>query len=189
MGPNARTLGLAFLTLMGCSRGKGGTDLGASGTASAASLPGEADAPLSDRPDADADARPEPPAAARVWRWDGGRLRNLSDHDVTEMAHARIRCADVASPAANLLVGLHNGVPVRNEVRCGDACPGQEFRVVRYDVDVKDCGAAGGVVALRGVPRGTGVANAPTCVPSVLAGDTPFGRPADGAPPERCDPR
>lgn len=107
-------------------------------------------------------------------------LPALSDDDIRGLAHAPIPCPDVNDGVKeSILVGTHHGFAVRSEIRCGDVCPGQEFRVVRYTVGVQDCAAVGGVVAQRGVPAGLGILMRSTCVPTVLGTDTWNGRPAE----------
>jgi hypothetical protein len=69
-------------------------------------------------------------------------------------------------------------------VRCGDVCPGQEFRVVEYVVGADSCTAVGGVYRDRGVPMALAIHYDRTCIPAVLSNDDRLGH----APGQRRQP-
>jgi hypothetical protein len=90
----------------------------------------------------------------------------LTDDDVRAIARRPISNFEVNQ--VDSIIGRHHGRPVRMTVRCGDICPRYAVRIVRYDVDVKACDAAGGVVTRRRVPAAIAETSIAVCVPSVL---------------------
>ena len=99
-------------------------------------------------------------------------LNELSEDRLLELAHVPIACSDISTEQ---IVGCHRGVPVRVSVRCGDVCPGQEFRIVEYAVALDRCTAMGGAIRKRGVPIALAIRYVDTCVPAILSTDDAFG--------------
>ena len=104
-------------------------------------------------------------------------LDELSDMDLRAIADRPISFREWAlDNPPGCVVGRHDRTPVRMEIRCGDACPDQSIRIVRFDAAPKDCAAVRGVVVRRYVPHGpAGPSPEPTCVPPVLSKDPPGG--------------
>ncbi len=108
-------------------------------------------------------------------------LNILDDEKLLQLAHAPIACSEIHTAQ---IVGCHHGLPVRVSVRCGDVCPGQEFRVVEYTVELGRCTSLGGLLRDRGVPFGLGISSVDTCIPAVLSADDAQGyAPGDGRRP------
>jgi hypothetical protein len=92
----------------------------------------------------------------------------LSDGDLVSRASAVLA---VKEPPVDRILGLHKGVPVIVDVRCGDVCPQYTVRIIHYSVDPGPaCTLLGGDTAQIAVPVSIAVMTKPFCVPHVLYG-------------------
>lgn len=67
-----------------------------------------------------------------------------------------------------IVLGFHHGLKVIAEHPCGDICPENTRRIVRYDVKKEDCVRLGGALGYRFVFHGDSVGILEFCVPPVL---------------------
>lgn len=68
----------------------------------------------------------------------------LADYDRGEMMNTTIR------------LGASNGTPVIVEHPCLDICPDYTVRIIRYDVPLEECAAAGGYIVSAMIPWALG---------------------------------
>ena len=95
---------------------------------------------------------------------DPGRV--LSDYNLLQIQSERFDAGQFMGQT--LTLGRHNGLTVIAEHPCGDLCPRNTVRIVRYQVQNDSCESSGGKLAMRVVPS---FVPRPKmfCVPSVLA--------------------
>lgn len=75
----------------------------------------------------------------------------------------------VKEPPLDRMLGVHKGVPVIVDVRCGDVCPAYTVRIIHYTIEAGPaCSKLGGDTAMIAVPAGIGVVTQNFCVPHVL---------------------
>jgi len=92
--------------------------------------------------------------------------RVLSDSDLLQIQSERFDAGQFMG--RTLTLGRHKGLTVIAEHPCGDLCPRNTIRIVRYYVQNDSCESIGGKLAMRMVPS---FVPRPKmfCVPSVLA--------------------
>lgn len=92
----------------------------------------------------------------------------LSDTDLVARASAVMA---VKEAPMDRMLGLHKGVPVIVDVRCGDVCPQYTVRIIHYTVEPGPaCTKLGGDTARIVVPVSIAAMTQPFCVPHVLYG-------------------
>lgn len=90
----------------------------------------------------------------------------LSDGDLVTRATA---VQAVKEAPTDRILGLHKGVPVIVDVRCGDVCPQNTVRIIHYTIEPGPaCTNLGGDTARIAVPVSIAVMTQPFCVPHVL---------------------
>ncbi len=104
-------------------------------------------------------------------------LAEVSDEELRAISSRPISYREFdATGFRGCLIGRHDNAAIRVEIRCGDVCPDQSMRIVRYDVSPTDCAVVRGVVVDRGRPYGpAGVGHEPACVPPALANEPYLG--------------
>jgi hypothetical protein len=92
----------------------------------------------------------------------------LSDADLVARANTVM---GVKEAPADRMLGLHKATAVIVDVRCGDICPQNTVRIIRYAVDPGPvCTKLGGDTATIGVPMGLVMRPQSFCIPHVLYG-------------------
>lgn len=99
----------------------------------------------------------------------GGAPRRISNRDLLAYARAPFD-KEAALRQGRVLLGIHLGIPVVAEFVCGDVCPNQTRRIIRYDVPVTECDRVGGTIVTALVPAGPSLRGRAVCTPPVLAG-------------------
>ncbi|HUO97756.1 MAG TPA: hypothetical protein VMU01_03770 [Rhizomicrobium sp.] len=90
----------------------------------------------------------------------------LSDAELVARVNAVF---SVKETTADRILGVHRGLPVIVDVRCGDVCPNYTVRIIHYGLDAGAvCTRMGGDNASIAVPAGIAVTMQPFCIPHVL---------------------
>jgi hypothetical protein len=93
-------------------------------------------------------------------------MDTLSDAELVGRASAVLH---VQQAPADRILGVHRGVAVIVDDRCGDVCPANTVRIIRYMIDPGPaCTRIGGDAASIGVPIAVGITMQSFCVPHVL---------------------
>ncbi|MDE2182154.1 MAG: hypothetical protein KGJ78_03955 [Alphaproteobacteria bacterium] len=72
---------------------------------------------------------------------------------------------------ADPVLGIHHGIRVIVDIRCGDICPAYTVRIIHYDMPAgAECTKMGADIATVMVPRSIAVGQENFCVPHVLYG-------------------
>jgi hypothetical protein len=101
----------------------------------------------------------------------------LTDADLVARAGAVM---SVKEAPADRILGVHKGVPVIVDVRCGDVCPQYTIRIIHYVIEPGPaCTKLGADTASIGVPMGLTTRPQAFCIPHVLYAkklhfDTPY---------------
>lgn len=100
-----------------------------------------------------------------------GRIVSQKDRVLTDeelLAYAQSSFDKKEMMFKDVIIGTHNGTSVRVTFPCADLCPDYTTRVIRYDVDVEQCGTVDGVVKALYIPNAAGLAYQTFCFPKVL---------------------
>ncbi len=90
----------------------------------------------------------------------------LTDNQLVSRAAAALH---VQRPPADRILGIHRGVQVIVDDRCGDGCPANTVRIIRYMIGPGPaCSRIGGDSASIGVPITVGITMQTFCVPHIL---------------------
>ena len=92
--------------------------------------------------------------------------RELSDKELLRYAKSPFNKGEMMFK--NIIIGKHNGIPVRVTFPCSDICPGNTMRVIRYDVDIPECENIGGLVKTIFIPRGIALMPEEFCFPKPI---------------------
>jgi hypothetical protein len=82
---------------------------------------------------------------------------SMTEYDKEKMMHQTVE------------LGNHNGASVIAEFPCSDLCPDYTTRIVRYDINIDECGSVDGAVQTMYVPRGIAMVEEEYCIPKILA--------------------
>jgi hypothetical protein len=94
--------------------------------------------------------------------------KQITDADIVALASKPFKPPQDRIPDTYVL-GIHNGVKVIVEFRCGDVCPQYTSRHIHYDaVPGLTCDKIGGRVRTETLVQGIGVVRKDFCVPAVL---------------------
>lgn len=88
--------------------------------------------------------------------------QNLIDYAQSDFDKEKMMFKDI-------ILGTHNGIPVKVSFPCSDVCPQYTTRIIRYDLELDKCEQAGGVVKELTVPFAIGVKQEKFCLPQVIA--------------------
>lgn len=103
----------------------------------------------------------------------------VSDSDLISRAEAVL--ASKEAPADRIL-GIHHGLPVLIDIRCGDVCPAYTVRILHYPGQAEAaCAQTGGDIATVDVPKSITYGPEKFCIPHILFSrkrftDKPFQR-------------
>lgn len=93
-------------------------------------------------------------------------MNALSDADLIGRAAQVLR---TQQPPVDRIIGVHKGVQVIVDDRCGDVCPANTVRIIRYMIDPGPaCSQVGGDGAIVAVPSGIGMVQQTFCIPHIL---------------------
>lgn len=92
--------------------------------------------------------------------------QSLSDAKLLEYAKSSFDKGQMMGKDLN--IGYHNGIPVRVTFPCSDVCPNYTIRIIRYDVNLSQCAAAGGEVKAILVPVAIAVMPKEFCFPKII---------------------
>lgn len=93
--------------------------------------------------------------------------RTLTDEQLLE--YARSPYDKKKMMHKKIIIGKHNGVPVKVSFPCGDLCPEYTKRIISYDVELDRCEEIGGVKKTIFITRGIAAIPENFCIPKILA--------------------
>lgn len=90
----------------------------------------------------------------------------LSDEELLDYANSPFEPTEVMN--TEIILGSHNGTPIKVSFPCSDLCPQNTVRIISYEVDLAECEAVGGEIRSILVPIAITVMPQDFCVPAIL---------------------
>jgi len=90
----------------------------------------------------------------------------LSDNDLLDYVNSDFDKEKMMNK--EIIIGQHNGIPVRASFPCADMCPDRTTKVVSYDLEISECQKKGGVVKSTSTPSLSGTSSIELCFPKII---------------------
>jgi hypothetical protein len=96
----------------------------------------------------------------------GDSPKTISDEELLKYAQSSYDKSKMMGQ--DIMIGSHNGIPVKVTFPCSDVCPDYTIRVIRYDVELDKCEGIGGIKKAIYIPSGIAVVPRGFCFPKII---------------------
>ena len=93
-------------------------------------------------------------------------LKEISDEELLKYAESSFNKEKMMFK--EMIIGKHNGVPIKVSFPCSDLCPNYTIRIIRYDVELDKCEEIGGIRKAIYVPFGIAMMPKGFCFPKII---------------------